>query len=150
MSPVCNLCGSPDFKDFNTRPKSICSRCGAYERTRVLKLMLDQLGIGPQSSVLHIAPERGLYSYLRSCVGRYVVCDIDVDRYSHIPDLRKLDLCDPKSFGDLGEFDFVIHNHVIEHVPCNWTAVMIRLHKLLGDDGVHLFSMPIYGRCGCS
>ncbi len=146
MTPICNLCGSAEFKDFNNRPKAICARCGAYERTRVLKLLLDRMDISPRTSVLHIAPERGLYTYLKPRTGHYVPCDIDVERYAHIPEIRRIDLCDASTFEGLGLFDLIIHNHVIEHVPCNWTVVMVRLHRMLKDGGHHMFSLPIYGK----
>ncbi len=145
MTPVCNLCGSPDFNELNGRPNAICAKCGAYERTRIMKLSLDRMGVGPETAILHLAPERGLYSWLSTRSKAYVAGDIDLVRYSHIPSIRKIDLCDPSSFAGLGPFDLIIHSHVIEHVPCNYTVVLIRLHKLLKAGGAHVFSLPIYG-----
>ena len=145
MSICCNLCGSEEFKDMRNRKNAICVKCGSYERTRVMKLFLDTLGIGPETSILHLAPERGLYAYLKGISKHYVVGDIDLDRYAHIPSIKRIDLCDPTSLNGLGSFDVVIHSHVIEHLPCNYTAALIRLHKVLNPGGVHLFAVPIYG-----
>lgn len=110
-----------------------------------MMLKLSRLSLNSECAVLHLAPERGLYSTLKDKVGRYVTGDINMARYSHIPDILEIDLCKPETYSDLGTFDIIIHNHVIEHLPCNYTAVLIRLHKLLNKGGVHLFSAPIYG-----
>lgn len=141
----CNLCGSTEFRDVNGRAKALCGSCGSYERTRLVKLYVDQLDLPPTARVLHLAPEWGLYRALRARFADYVAADYDLHRYRHIEDIRRIDLTDFESYASLGRFDLVIHNHVIEHLPCNYTAVLIRLHKLLTPRGHHLFSVPIYG-----
>jgi len=145
MTPACNLCGSTEFREMNGRPNAYCAECGSYERTRVMKLALDRLGVSPGAAVLHLAPERGLSEWLRARARCYVAADIDPAAYAHIADILRIDLCNPKALEGLGPFDFIIHNHVIEHVPCNWTAVMLRLHRRLKPGGFHVFSLPIYG-----
>ncbi|MGE3744686.1 MAG: methyltransferase domain-containing protein [Sphingomonadaceae bacterium] len=112
-----------------------------------MKLVLDRMGINQSTSILHLAPERGLYSYIKSISDNYVVGDIDLERYSHIPDIKFIDLCDPGTLSDFGSYDLIIHSHVIEHVPCNWTVVMTRLHRMLNAGGHHVFCIPIYGTC---
>lgn len=145
MNIQCNLCGSEEFKDLKHRVNAICARCGAYERTRVMKLFIDRMNIGSSSSVLHLAPERGLYETLRGRAGLYICGDIDMPRYSHIPEMIEVDLCNPETYVNLGSFDLIIHSHVIEHVPCNYTAVLINLHRMLKPNGIHMFAVPIYG-----
>ena len=145
MTARCNLCGSDAFRDMGNRKDAICTRCGSYERTRVMKLFLDSNPRVAGASILHLAPERGLYSYLSEVAGDYITGDIDLERYSHIPAIHKIDLCDVKTYTGLGRFDFIIHSHVIEHVPCNYTAVLMNLHRLLKPDGIHMFAFPIYG-----
>ncbi len=130
---------------MNGRANAYCAKCGSYERTRVMKLVLDRIGVPADAAILHLAPERGLSEWLRGCSRRYVAADIDPATYPHIPDLRKLDLCDPQGLAGVGPFDLIIHSHVIEHDPCNWTSVMLRLHRLLQPEGWHVFSLPIYG-----
>lgn len=146
MTTACNLCGSAAFSEMNGRANAICSACGAYERTRIMKLSLDRIGVGPETAILHLAPERGLYSWLSARSRAYVAGDIDLPRYAHIPAIRRIDLCDAATLDGLGPFDLIIHSHVIEHVPCNWTVVMLRLHRLLKPGGFHVFSLPIYGQ----
>tara|TARA_R110001606_G_C15230318_1_gene635016 strand:- start:204 stop:794 length:591 start_codon:yes stop_codon:yes gene_type:complete len=110
-----------------------------------MKLFLDSNPRVAGASILHLAPERGLYAHLSQIAENYVTGDIDLDRYSHIPSIHKVDLCDVSTFTELGRFDFIIHSHVIEHVPCNYTAVLVNLHRLLKPGGIHMFAMPIYG-----
>lgn len=143
----CNICGHEEFRAMGTRQNAVCGRCGAYERTRVMRMFIDDLPLKPSTRVLHLAPERGLYTHIRSVAEEYTVADIDLERYAHIEDIRFIDLCDLESVRKFGEYDLIIHSHVIEHLPCNWSAVLLTLHSLLSDNGVHIFSMPIYGAC---
>ncbi|MFN3959407.1 MAG: methyltransferase domain-containing protein [Parvularculaceae bacterium] len=145
MTPACNLCGSTEFQEMNGRANAYCARCGSYERTRVMKLALDRLGVPSEAAILHLAPERGLSEWLRSQSRNYLAADIDPATYPHIPDIVSLDLCDSTALDGRGPFDLIVHSHVIEHVPCNWTAVMLRLHRRLKPGGFHVFSMPIFG-----
>lgn len=145
-SPVCNVCGSEEIREFNGRPNAFCGACGSYERTRVLKMFIDKNGVSSSHRVLHIAPEHGLSKYLKSKTSNYVPIDFDKSRYSHIPELYEFDLCDFSRYGELGSFDMIIHSHVIEHVKCNYSAVLLKLNALLKPGGRHLFCIPIYGR----
>lgn len=145
MKVRCNLCGCEDFRDMGNRKNCICTKCGSYERTRVMKLFLDAYSHLEGASIFHLAPERGLFAHLSEIAGEYVTGDIDLERYSHIPAIHRVDLCEPETFRNLGRFDLIIHSHVIEHVPCNYTAVLINLHRLLKPGGIHMFAMPIYG-----
>jgi phosphoglycolate phosphatase len=144
----CNICGSTDFVDVNQRKQVLCAKCGSYERTRVMKLELDRvfpLEKRKTLRCLHIAPERGLASVISSTFADYVPADIDVERYRHIEKISFLDLCSKSSIEALGRFDVILHAHVIEHLPCNYTVALIRLHKQLNAGGRQMFSLPIYG-----
>lgn len=142
----CNVCGSSDFTDVNGRKAVLCANCGSYERTRLMKMYIENLGLPPESRVLHLAPERGLSEWLRKTFSDYVPADYDLERYSHIPGIRKVDLCQ-REYDLPGKFDLILHSHVIEHLPCAYAVVLIRLHKMLNPGGHHLFSIPIYGAC---
>jgi SAM-dependent methyltransferase len=145
MIKKCNICGCLEFRDMGQRKDALCAKCGSYERTRVMKMFLERNPSLEGASIFHIAPERGLYSYLTQVASNYVTGDIDLERYSHIPSIHQIDLCNPDTFMHLGEFDFIIHSHVLEHVPCNYSAVLINLHRLLKRGGTHMFAFPIYG-----
>lgn len=142
----CNICGCEQFKDVNGRRNILCLRCGSYPRTRMMKLYIDRLELPANARVLHLAPERGLMKVLREQWSDYVPADFDVERYGKISDLRRVDLTDLDSYSELGTFDLLLHSHVLEHLRCNYTAVLIKLHKQLRSKGYHLFSVPIHGK----
>ncbi|WP_181902708.1 methyltransferase domain-containing protein [Lysobacter soli] len=110
-----------------------------------MKLHIDALDLPSSARVMHFAPERGLSVWLREKFSNYVAGDYDLERYSHIPGMLKVDLCQ-RDYQLPGPFDLILHSHVIEHLPCNYTAVLLKLHKLLTPGGRHLFSIPVYGR----
>lgn len=140
----CNLCGCERFVDMPKRPKVRCADCGSLERTRVAALYLAGADRPAQeASILHFAPERGLSRLLRPIGGaNYRALDIDPDRY---PDLgvERFDLCADVFGLPEQSVDLIVHNHVIEHLECNYTAVLTRLVKALKPEGIMVFSMPI-------
>lgn len=141
----CNLCGSPEFRDVGKRSNVLCVRCGSYERTRLMQLYLARHGLRRNMRILHLAPETGLARWLMPQVDAYVAADFDPPRYKHIPDVQFVDLTEPESYERFGTFDLIIHNHVLEHIPYNYSALLLRLHRMLRPDGVQAFSVPVYG-----
>lgn len=143
----CNICGSDKFVAMNKRPAVRCASCGSVERTRVIKLMLDKLGLPrPGMRVLHLAPEVGLAKYLIGIVGaeNYDARDIDIERYKNVG-VTYFDLVKDADKLPSRSFDLVIHSHVMEHLPCNVTAVLYHLHRSLTPDGMQVCSIPICG-----
>ncbi len=74
------------------------------------------------------------------------MADYDLARYSYIPEIQFVDLSDPSSYERFGAFDLILHSHVIEHIYYNYSALLLRLHRMLRPNGVHSFSFPIYGQ----
>ncbi|WP_262692818.1 class I SAM-dependent methyltransferase [Kordiimonas aestuarii] len=140
----CPLCGSQEFRDFNGRRAARCSNCGAMERTRLLFGILNREGVLKKGiSILHLAPEPGLAKRLRDLAGRYVPADINIAQYQHfLPEIQQIDLCsfEPEH---LGKFDIIIHNHVLEHVPCELGPVVKNLVSILNTGGKMYFSVPL-------
>jgi predicted SAM-dependent methyltransferase len=144
-SPECNLCGGKAFESWKSRPNSLCSTCHSQERTRVLKLYLDRLDLGPESKILHIAPERSLSAFLAKKVGSgggYDAVDLTPERYE-FANARKLDLVADAEALPSAHYDLILHVHVMEHLPCDVTAVLFHLHRALKPTGLHLCSIPI-------
>ena len=149
--PTCPCCGGTEFCAVNNRPAAQCVECRSVERTRVAKLFLEKhVRPEPHWRVLHLAPEIGLAkgpTGLIALLGdNYEPADFDVDRYQ--PSLgrpvAKIDLRHPQDL-PRERYDLVIHNHVLEHVPANWTLALQALHAALVPGGVHLFSVPMRG-----
>jgi SAM-dependent methyltransferase len=84
--------------------------------------------------VLHVAPDPGLYIWLRrdSRVD-YMATDLDRRRYRHIADFTEGNLMHLPF--KTGEFDLVICSHVPEHVPDDRKAMseILRVLKPLGQ-----------------
>src|SRR5690606_34583546 len=56
---------------------------------------------------------------------------------------RNLDYCMDAETLPPETYDYIIHSHVLEHVPCNWTMILLFLHRALKSRGKHIFCMPI-------
>ncbi len=125
------------------RPRVRCVDCGSLERTRVAALHITALSLPSEARILHFAPERGLAAMLLEIGGKnYRALDVDPTRYPGL-DVEAFDLC--SDIFDLPEdhYDLIVHNHVLEHVECNYTAVLTRLVRSLNARGTMLFSVPI-------
>ncbi len=147
LSPRCNICGCSRFSDMPKRPAVRCEECGSLERTRAVTLHVDRLALPEGAAILHFAPERGLSRKLRAIGGEsYRAADIDPKRF------RAFGVEGPIERFDLGRdifslpenrFDLIVHNHVLEHLECNYTIVLIKLARALTDSGIMLFTVPI-------
>ena len=139
----CNICGCADFTDMPKRPAVRCAACGSLERTRVAALHVRDLGLAQGARILHAAPERGLHAMLRGIGGANHRCiDIAPERYPGLG-VEAFDLCRDVYALPRGSQDLIVHNHVLEHVERNYTAVVIRLARALAEGGTMLFSVPI-------
>jgi hypothetical protein len=141
----CPLCGNSEFVDFNGRKGVKCGRCSSLERTRLEFAVLNRIGcLRPKIDVLHFAPEPALGSRLRALSNRYVSADFDPKRYHKLfPDTVRIDLCNDSLEEYRGGFDLILHNHVLEHLPCNVVDVLRRLLACLKPTGLMMFTMPI-------
>lgn len=140
----CNICGGTAFTDMPKRPGVRCADCGSLERTRVAALHITGRLKPPRGShILHFAPERGLGTLLRELGGpNYRAVDIDPSRYPGLG-VERFDLCEDVFDLPLDRYDLIVHNHVLEHIECNYTAVLTRLARSLSETGTMLFSVPI-------
>ncbi len=140
----CNICGGTAFTDMPKRPRVRCADCGSLERTRVAALHLSE-HLRPRlgSHILHFAPERGFAAMLRELGGaNYRAVDVDPSRYPGL-DVEPFDLCRDVFGLPLDRYDLIVHNHVLEHIECNYTAVLMRLARSLTETGTMMFSVPI-------
>lgn len=139
----CNICGNEVFLDMGPRQKVRCQKCGSLERTRLLWLYLQDLRIGRDTKILHIAPERGIYKALADRVSKenYITADIDPQGYPFAHNCVKIDLCDLNDEPSF-KYDLIIHSHVLEHTPCNIAYTLFHLHRMLKQDGRHVCIIP--------
>src|SRR5690606_3838673 len=85
--------------------------------------------------VLHFAPEQAFYKKFRKMKNLdYVTTDLN----SPIADV-KADICD-LPFAE-NEFDFIICNHVLEHIPDD-TKAMQEIYRVFETDGTAILQVP--------
>lgn len=140
----CNICGGTAFTDMPKRPAVRCADCGSLERTRVAALHItEELRLASGSPILHFAPERGLSVLLREIGGpNYRAVDIDPARYPGLG-VERFDLCEDVFDLPRDRYELIVHNHVLEHVEGNYSAILLRLARSLTETGTMLFSVPI-------
>lgn len=73
---------------------------------------------------------------------RDTTVDLFPQLFPHVPK-RRFDLCVDTEALEPNSYDCIIHSHVLEHLPCNWTMVLVLLHRALKPGGWHIFCMPI-------
>lgn len=119
-----------------------CPVCHACDRTRMMKLFLEtstDLGTRPMR-ILHVAPDFGLYLWLkRQPQIDYVCSDIDAKRYRHIDGLLTADLT--KLPFDSDSFDILICSHVLEHIPDD-AAAFSEIRRVLKPGGKAMLLTP--------
>jgi SAM-dependent methyltransferase len=143
--PACPLCGGTRSADFKGRVAERCMKCGALIRIRSAWLMLTEVAkVDRRSRIAHFAPEEKIAPRLHAlCGDRYEAYDLAETRYAYDFPVRHFDLCTDVPGLRAGHYDVVLHNHVIEHVTCNYTIVLQQLHRLLRPGGWHIFSVPV-------
>ena len=144
MAIECNICGGTEFVAMNARPTAKCRKCGSLERTRLLMMYIERLGIQPDWRILHLAPEASLCGVLSKAVatGNYVAADFQEDIYRTVaPACRHIDLCDLDDW-ESDYFDLIIHSHVLEHTLCNVAYSLFHLHRMLTERGKHVCIIP--------
>lgn len=68
---------------------------------------------------------------------------VEIKSRKAVPGVRKID-----PIKDLVEiapetYDLVIHNHILQEIPGNYTVFLNRLQMILKPGGYHLFSIPL-------
>jgi len=117
------------------RLNATCPFCRSKERHRLQRLYLDarpQLVAG--KDVLHFAPEDTSRAYLSERAGNYVACDYDPIAGDLRINIENIDLPD-------ASFDFIVCNHVLEHVDDR--KALTELRRILRPGGVLLIMTPV-------
>jgi SAM-dependent methyltransferase len=114
-----------------------CPVCGSQERHRWIWLFLmEHTDLARRAQrVLHVAPERCYQGVLRGWRHLdYVTLDLHREDVTVRADLSALAF-------EPGTFDFVLCNHVLEHVPDD-AAAMREMFRVLRPGGTALLSVP--------
>lgn len=116
-----------------------CPRCGATDRERHLLLYFEASGLAKRltgTRILHFAPEARLTPWIsRQNPVEHLLADL----YPTRPDIQPLDL-EQLPFEDR-RFDWVIANHVLEHVT-HLDRALGEIARVLVDGGHALLQVP--------
>jgi len=116
-----------------------CPRCGGTDRERHLRLYLEASGMAAGfdgARVLHFAPEAHLAPWIGSLgPAEHLLADL----YPARPGIQRMDL-EALPFPE-ARFDWVIVNHVLEHVA-DLDAALGEIGRVLVDDGRALLQVP--------
>lgn len=128
------------FLSYGSRDNCICPRCRSTDRERLLYLYLKENTqiFNNTYNVLHIAPEKNLRRVFEKNENiRYITGDLNPELYD--ADV-KIDLTNIE-FKD-NSFDFVIANHVLEHIPDDIKAIK-EVFRVLKPNGLAILQVPI-------
>jgi predicted SAM-dependent methyltransferase len=122
---------------INQRENVLSPSTLSLERHRLLWLYLknETQFFSKNLHVLHFAPEQAFYKRFRKLKNLdYTTTDLN----SPLADVQA-DICD-LPFKD-NEFDFILCNHVLEHIP-NDTEAMQELYRILKPGGTAILQIP--------
>lgn len=122
------------------RDNCVCPHCGAWDRDRWIYYVLrNEIGLEHATGrMLHFAPEPHIVDYIKKKKDRnldYYTCDIVPGRAMHIVDITDIQFKDET-------FDYIICNHVMEHIEDEAKAVS-EIKRILKSNGLWFFSFPI-------
>lgn len=123
------------------RPNARCPQCFSLDRERQILIVLNsRLSLDNQTRVLHVAPERNLNEVIRRTITPHVdECDLDPESYAWAPNISKQDLT--RLTFDHDQFDLVLCNHVMEHIPEDDRA-LAELYRVLKPGGHAILQIP--------
>ena len=132
--PLCDYKGW--FIDVGDRRDARCPSCASRERDRIIGLYWRREPWDfARADILHFSPEKSIWPRLKDYPG-YVSSDVEPHkRATRVLDIRKLD-CPDQSF------DYLICNHVLEHVDEDAAAIR-ECFRVLRPGGKALFSVPL-------
>ena len=154
---TCNVCGksylkfAPDYPSPENRivihqhavvagygDNIICPNCLSVARDRLVLAMLEKIDLHSKK-VLHISPEKNIYTFLCS-KATVQTADLIPQFYRNVDKhISKADLTD-LPYPD-HSFDIVIANHVLEHIPDDRFA-MKEIFRVLKSTGVAILQVP--------
>lgn len=114
--------------------KCACPICDSIPRHRIESVWLDEQSISGKN-VLLWAPENSMKTYLNTKSTNLVTADLYDNKVMKIEDIE----C--SSFSE-NEFDYIICNHVLEHVKDVENALK-DTYRILKDDGTVLITVPL-------
>jgi SAM-dependent methyltransferase len=120
----------------------ICPYCQSTDRDRFVKLFFDNRPelLNDKIKMLHIAPEPGLYRFFSSFEDVDYIPAAKYHEGIYYPsEMTLVDLTD-MHYSD-SEFDIIIANHVLEHIPKDKLALS-EIYRTLRKGGIAILQVP--------
>ncbi|MEW8955107.1 glycosyltransferase, partial [Clostridium sp.] len=135
---------SPKVEDYNIIGSDVinhsCPHCRCNDRERHLLLYIYKLDLVKRymegKKVLHIAPELYIRAYLNDCDLEEYICG---DLHPIYPGMINIDITNIHYEDEY--FDFIICNHVLEHIEDDHRALK-ELNRVLKKGGRAIFQTP--------
>jgi SAM-dependent methyltransferase len=125
---------SSDFNNFG------CMYCACHDRERHLFMFFDELALWEnmkQGKILHFAPERHLpIKISEQSPLEYIKADLNPPENT---DIRKIDAI-ALPFNN-NTFDFLIANHILEHIP-DYCKALSEFYRVLKPGGIAVLQTP--------
>ncbi len=141
--PICNRNTiTPEIYKKTWKNVDVCGICTSFPRHRFAFYIYKKFFLDTEMKInlLHFAPEMSLYNVIQKnkniC---YYTCDYNIEAYKYIPNIQKQD--GMKLSYDDNFFDFIIHNHVLEHVENDKKFIKENL-RVLKPNGIIIASFP--------
>jgi len=142
---ACNICDKhySNFADFNNRRNVMCPNCFSLERHRLLydylKTQTDIFSGGKH--ILHFAAEKCLAKVLEKN-NDYLTADL-MNQFIHLIEVKPKYIMSVTNISfDDNLFDYVICNHVLEHVQNDILAIS-QIYSVLKPGGQAILQVPI-------
>ena len=129
------------------RQNAQCHNCGSLERHRILwKYLHDELSLfkgDRKLRFLHFAPQIMFYDLFSKMDHiEYIPCDLFPEKY-HYGNGAKVVKVDITAIPfDDNHFDFILCNHVLEHIPDDALA-MSEMYRVMKKRGGGIFQVPM-------
>ncbi|QIA06720.1 class I SAM-dependent methyltransferase [Draconibacterium halophilum] len=147
----CPICKShfSHFAPFGNpvRENALCPKCNSLERDRLVYLFIENslefFYTETTTKLLHFAPERSFFRIFSSSKTiEYFPCDLYPENFTHFAGnkVNKEDITTITYQKDT--FDFVLCNHVLEHIPDDQLA-MKELLRVMAKNGAGIFQVPL-------
>lgn len=135
VCPVCGFSGRA-FLPVGKRRESMCPRCGAKERHRLLWYYItNKTGLTEGGNrILYFAPTGEIMHELSKNNNIVITTDLTMDSVDVNADITRLPFDD-------GAFDAIICSHVLEHISDD-CAAMCELRRVLAPKGDALIMIP--------
>ncbi|WP_318310506.1 class I SAM-dependent methyltransferase [Flagellimonas crocea] len=144
----CTICNAKyrEFGPFGNknRKNAQCHSCGSLERHRLVWEYIQQKNlIKKPMKLLHFAPEKVFYDIFSEMEGiSYFPCDLNPKIYKYDGKTAVIKADITKIPFEANTFDFILCNHVLEHIP-NDTLAMSELYRVMKPNGLGIFQVPI-------